>query len=87
MTIRKYDKIRENILSIQQLNTKRYEKEIIINPGPDHYVPNYNLVENNGYSVINIFIFLYAIFILFSFNSFYFISFILYNLLLYNTIS
>jgi hypothetical protein len=52
MTLRKYNKVRESILMMQQLNTKRFEKEDVITPGPDYYSPNYNMIENNGYSVI-----------------------------------
>jgi hypothetical protein len=52
MTMRKYEKIKENILLMHQFNTKRFEKDTEITPGPDHYLPNYNLVENNGYHVI-----------------------------------
>jgi len=51
MTMRKYEKIRENILMMQHINTKRFEKEKEITPGPDHYVPNYDLVEFNGFAV------------------------------------
>ena len=53
MTMRKYEKIRENILMMQQFNTKRFEKEKEITPGPDHYAPSYNLIENDGFAVIN----------------------------------
>jgi hypothetical protein len=56
MTMRKYEKIKENILLMQQFNTKRFEKDVEITPGPGNYFPSYNLVENNGYFVINYFI-------------------------------
>lgn len=53
MTMRKYEKIRENILMMQQFNTKRFEKEKEVFPGPDHYYKNFDLVENNGFAVKN----------------------------------
>jgi hypothetical protein len=52
MTVRKYDKIRENIMMTQQMNSKRVEKPIEEFPGPNYYEPNYDLIENNGYAVI-----------------------------------
>jgi hypothetical protein len=55
MTMRKYEKIKGNILMMQQLNTRRFEKEREILPGPDHYNPIYSLVENDGFSVIKLF--------------------------------
>jgi len=58
MTMRKYEKIKENILMIQQFNTKRFEKEKEITPGPDHYNPSYSLIENDGFAVIKFFEFL-----------------------------
>jgi hypothetical protein len=51
MTMRKYEKIRENILIMQKFNTKRFEKEKEITPGPDHYNPSYSLIENDGFAV------------------------------------
>ena len=54
MTMRKYDKIRENIMIMQQMNAKHVEKPIEETPGPNFYDPSYNLIENNGYVVKNI---------------------------------
>lgn len=54
MTMRKYDKIRENIMIMQQMNSKQVEKPIEEFPGPNHYEPNYNLIENNGFAVSSI---------------------------------
>ena len=66
MTMRKYEKIRENILMMQQFNTKRFEKEKEITPGPDHYNPSYSLIQNDGFAVIKYEIYFY---INFSFQS------------------
>ena len=51
MTMRKYEKIKDNILMMQQFNTKRFEKEKEVLPGPDHYNPSYSLIQNDGYAV------------------------------------
>lgn len=51
MTMRKYEKIKENVLMMQQYNTKRFEREKEITPGPDHYNPSYSLIENDGFAV------------------------------------
>lgn len=51
MTMRKYEKIRENIMIMNQMNSKRVEKPTEETPGPDYYEPNYNQVENNGFAV------------------------------------
>jgi hypothetical protein len=56
MTLRKYKKIKENILFMQQFNTKKFEKEKEIIPGPDYYNPSYSLIENDGFSVFYIII-------------------------------
>ncbi len=78
--MRKYEKIKENILMMQQLNTKRFEKEREIIPGPDHYNPIYSLVENEGFSVNKI----YNLFKNFYFQNFYFSNFY-YLYLVFNT--
>lgn len=51
MTMKKYEKLRENILLMQQLNGKRVEKLDEETPGPGHYNPSHNLVEDQGYAV------------------------------------
>ena len=51
MTIRKFDKIKENILIMQQFNSKRVEKEPQEIPGPNTYFPSYTYVEENPCSV------------------------------------
>ena len=56
MTIRKYDKIKENILNIQQYNSKKVEIVSENIPGPGAYSPSYNLIENNGFAVNFIFL-------------------------------
>jgi hypothetical protein len=57
--MRKYEKIQENIMIMQQNNTKRIEKPIEETPGPNYYEPNYDLVENNGFAVKYFFYFHY----------------------------
>jgi len=56
MTIRKYEKIKENILTMQQFNSKRIEKEIQETPGPNNYYPSYTYIEENPICVLNIFL-------------------------------
>lgn len=56
MTIRKYDKIKENILNMQQYNSKKVEIPTEEIPGPGAYSPSYNLIENNGFAVKFIFL-------------------------------
>ena len=51
MTMRKFEKIRENILMIHAKDGKRIEKEIIELPGPNTYNPSYNLLEDSGFKV------------------------------------
>lgn len=55
--MRKYEKIRENIMIMQQLNSKSVEKPIMETPGPNHYEINYDQVQNNGFAV-NLYIFI-----------------------------
>lgn len=49
--MKKFEKIRENILMLHNLNSKRIEKEPEDNPGPASYNPTYNLIEDKAYSV------------------------------------
>lgn len=51
--MRKYEKIRENILMMQHLNSKKILKEEEITPGPNSYNPSYNFVEPNPLSVMH----------------------------------
>jgi len=51
--MRKFEKIRENILMLHGKNSKRVEKEEMDSPGPATYNPSYNLIEDTGYAVIN----------------------------------
>lgn len=52
MTTRKFEKIKENILILQQINNVRPEKEINETPGPTSYYPSYNQIEENPKAVI-----------------------------------
>lgn len=56
MTIRKYEKIKDNILIMQQYNAKRVEKEPQETPGPNSYYPSWNYVEENPICVIFLFL-------------------------------
>jgi hypothetical protein len=47
MAIRKFEKIKENILIMQQMNSKRVEKDVSEFPGPNSYYPSYNYIEEN----------------------------------------
>jgi hypothetical protein len=55
MTMKKFEKIRDNILKLHGKNSKRVEKEETNSPGPAEYFPVYNLVEDTGYAVKTIF--------------------------------
>lgn len=52
MTVRKYEKIKENILLIQQYNAKRVEKDPHETPGPNSYFPSWSYVQENPICVI-----------------------------------
>lgn len=51
MTMKKFEKIRENILMLHSKNSKRVEMEEIESPGPASYNPSYKLIEDPGFSV------------------------------------
>ena len=51
MTMRKFEKMRENILMLHNQNTKRVEKEEMDSPGPASYNPSYKLIEDPGFAV------------------------------------
>ena len=51
MTMKKFEKIRENILMIHSKDAKRVEREIVESPGPADYNPSFNLLEDPGFKV------------------------------------
>lgn len=51
MTMKKFEKIRSNILLLHELNTKKVEKEDFETPGPGAYNPTYRLIEDDGFAV------------------------------------
>ena len=50
--MRKYEKIRENIIMLHNQHSKIVEKEEVDSPGPASYNPSYKLIEDPGYAVI-----------------------------------
>lgn len=53
--MRKFDKIRENILMVHAKDSKIVEREPTDYPGPASYNPSYNLLEDSGFKVKNIY--------------------------------
>jgi hypothetical protein len=51
MSMRKFEKIKDNILMIHKKDGKKIEKELVDLPGPATYNPSYNLLEDKGYMV------------------------------------
>lgn len=49
--MRKFDKIKDNILLMQNINSKRIEKDFIETPGPGFYNPSYKHIEENPLAV------------------------------------
>jgi len=49
--MRKFTKIRENILMLHNKNSKRVEQEEYDSPGPATYNPSFKLIEDMGFSV------------------------------------
>jgi hypothetical protein len=49
--MRKFAKLKENILKIHYKDGKKIQKEFLDLPGPATYNPSYNLLEDKGYMV------------------------------------
>ena len=49
--MKKYEKIRENIIIMQQINSRKIENQIEEFPGPTSYNPCYKLTLDSGYAV------------------------------------